>query len=121
MEIRVKINIVNDQGEPFMGPGPLRLLQRVHKYNSINRAAKDMKLSYVKALRMLSRLEEDAGQKLLIKSRGGNERGGTRLTPYGEIFMAEYKRLQEFVGKRADTEFKKFEERLRKKVSDEDC
>ena len=62
-----------------MGPGPLELLEMIEKEKSINKAAKKMGLSYVKALRMLKRLEEDAGQKILIKRTGGVDGGGIEV------------------------------------------
>ena len=99
MGIRVKINIVNEQGEPFMGSGPLHLLEKIEKHKSINKAAKDMNLSYVKALKMLNRLERNIGRQLLIRRKGGNERGGTELTPFARNYMKNYRQLQKNIRK----------------------
>jgi molybdate transport system regulatory protein len=112
MEIRAKINIVDARGEPFMGPGVLRLLQRVGEHKSINKAARQMNLSYVKALNLLNRLEADLGQQILIRKRGGNDRGGTRLTPFGEKYVIEYGRLEEKIRKRVEKEFNVFKDRV---------
>ena len=114
MQIRTKINIVDDRGDPFMGPGVLSVLQRVKEYQSINRAAAQMGLSYVKALNMLNRLEADLGETILIRRRGGNERGGSKLTPLGEKFISEYGRLEKRVKTHAEKEFKIFQERVAK-------
>ena len=73
--IRIKTNIVNDLGEPFVGSGPLRLLESISRHKSTNRAAKEMNLSYVKALRMLNRPGENLNRPLFIGKRGGNWRG----------------------------------------------
>ncbi len=105
MEIRTKINIVDKNGNPFMGPGLLRLLQQIKKHKSINKAAKDMRLSYVKALNILNRLETCLGRQILIRKRGGSDRGGTEITPFGEKYMIEYGRLEKKVRKRADKEY----------------
>ena len=113
MEIRAKINIVDEEGEPFMGPGVLRLLQRIQEQKSINRAARQMNLSYVKALHLLNRLEVDLGKQILIRKRGGNDRGGTELTPFGERYVTEYSRLEEKVHRRAESEFRIFQDRVR--------
>jgi molybdate transport system regulatory protein len=112
VEIRAKINIVDERGEPFMGPGVLRLLQQVGEHKSINRAARQMNLSYVKALNLLNRLEADLGRQILIRKRGGNDRGGTRLTPFGERYVIEYSRLEEKIRTRAEKEFRIFQERM---------
>ena len=112
MEIRVKINIVDRQGGPFMGPGTLYVLQRIKECKSINRAAAQMSLSYVKALNMLNRLETDLGRRILIRKRGGNERGGSELTPFGEKYIVEYSRLEKRVQKHVEEEFRIFQKRV---------
>jgi molybdate transport system regulatory protein len=95
MKLRVKIKIANELEESFMGAGLLELLRRIDKVDSIHRAAAEMGLSYAKALKILNRLEENLGGRVLERSRGGRERGGARLTPFGKIFTREYAALQE--------------------------
>ena len=112
MEIRIKINIVNELGEPFMGPGPLRLLEKISECKSISKATKEMNLSYVKALKMLNGLEKNVGQQLLIRKRGGNKRGGTELTLYAVTYIKEYRRLDDKMKSLADREFARFSQRI---------
>ncbi len=112
VEIRTKINIVNDDGQPYMGPGPKRLLENIRELRSINRAAAAMNLSYVKALKLLNQLEKNSGQKIVIRRRGGNERGGAELTPYGEKFLAEYGKLEKRIRRINDEEFEKFRRKV---------
>ena len=119
MEIRAKINLVDEEGEPFMGPGVLRLLERIREHKSINRAARQMNLSYVKALNLLNRLEVDLGKQILIRTRGGNDRGGTELTSFGEKYVTEYSRLEQKVRTRAEREFHIFRDRVSAAKPDE--
>ena len=119
MEVRVKLNIVDDRGNPFMGPGVLYVLERIRKYKSINRAAEQMSLSYVKALHMLNRLEADLGRRVLIRKRGGNQRGGSELTSFGEKYVVEYSRLQERVQRHVEEEFRVFQKRMARVELDE--
>ena len=119
MEIRTKINIVDERGDPFMGPGVFALLQGIRSCRSINKAAKQMSLSYVKALHMLNRLEADLGRQILVRKRGGNRRGGSELTAFGEKFSREYGRLEKRVRAQADREFRIFEKRVAEAESDE--
>jgi molybdate transport system regulatory protein len=112
VQIRVKINIVDNRGEPFMGPGVLDLLERIRRCRSINRAAGQMGLSYVKALHMLNRLEADLGRRILVRWRGGNERGGSELTRFGEKYIAEYSGLEKRVRRHVEAEFRVFRERV---------
>jgi molybdate transport system regulatory protein len=112
MRLKVKISIAKKANVYFMGPGPFCLLKKIKEHRSINKAAKSMNLSYVKALSMLNRLEKNLGEQMLIRKRGGNERGGTDLTPYAEKFIANYRRLEENVIKSAEDEFQLFLEKL---------
>jgi molybdate transport system regulatory protein len=108
MKISTKTFITDDLGIPFMGPGPVRLLERIDEYRSINKAAKSMSLSYVKALNILNKLEKCLGEKMLIRKRGGNERGGASLTPYAEKYINSFKGLDKKINKFAQTEFEEF-------------
>jgi molybdate transport repressor ModE-like protein len=112
MELRLKLNIVDQQGTPFMGVGTLRLLERIEQRASIAGAAREMNLSYVKALRMVNRLEACAGCSLLIRTRGGKDRGGTSLTPIARAWIREYRRLDERVREQACVEFEGFREKI---------
>ena len=49
-------------------------------------------MSYVKALRILNRLERKLGKKILVRKIGGATRGGTALTPFAEEFVERYER-----------------------------
>jgi molybdate transport system regulatory protein len=112
MQIKLKISILNDQGFQAIGPGPLRLLEKIGEHQSINKAAKSMELSYVKALKMLSFLEKDMGRVMVIRTRGGNNRGGTRLTPFAEMYIRRLRKLEEKITRYAEREFNRLENRL---------
>lgn len=90
-----------------MGIGLLWLLRGVEKHRSIRRAAAAMGLSYPKALRILNQLEGNLGRTLLVRTRGGKERGGVSLTPFTVGFLAEYERMHERVTAFAEREFQK--------------
>jgi len=108
MKISAKTFITDNSGIPFMGPGPARLLERIDEYKSINKAAKSMSLSYVKALHILNRLEKCLGEQMLIRKRGGNERGGAALTPYAEKYISHFKGLDKKINTFAQAEFEVF-------------
>ena len=108
MFIRLKVSIFNESGIPIMGPGPFHLLEQIKKHKSINQAAKSMNLSYVKALSMLNRLERNLDHKILIRKRGGNDRGGAALTPFAEQYIDQYRELEDKIGKFAEDAFDLF-------------
>jgi molybdate transport system regulatory protein len=112
MKISIKTYITEDQGLPFMGPGPVLLMESIDKYKSINKAAKSMSLSYVKALNILNRLEKCLGEKVLIRKRGGNERGGASLTPFAERYIRSFKGLEEKIIGYAQIEFQEFQREI---------
>jgi molybdate transport system regulatory protein len=119
MKISTRIFITDDPGIPFMGPGPVRLLERIDEYKSINKAAKSMSLSYVKALNILNRLERCLGEKILVRKRGGNERGGASLTPYAEKYIRTFKGLEKEINDFARNEFQGFQRALDEGKEDE--
>lgn len=70
-----------------MGRGPVQLLQGIERLGSINQAAKEMNMSYVKALKIIKRMEASLGGKVLITKIGGKEHGGAELTPPAKKFI----------------------------------
>lgn len=87
MKIYLKLSIINDQGMPFMGKGAGQLLVGIKRLGSINQAAKEMGLSYVKALKIIKKIELSLGNKILTTKIGGKEHGGAELTPLGIKFL----------------------------------
>ncbi len=94
MIVQVKVLLADRREQEFCGPGLLQLLEGVGRTGSIQQAAGEMKLSYVKALKILNRLEEALGQPLLIRKKGGAERGHSTLTPFARRFMRDFAALR---------------------------
>lgn len=120
MKISIKTHITDDPGIPFMRPGPVRLLEMINEHRSINKAAKNMSLSYVKALNILNRLEKGLGEMMLIRKKGGNEHGGAYLTPFAEKFIRSFKGLEEKINNFAQAEFQEFQREIDKGQEDGD-
>ena len=120
MFIRLKVSIFKESGLPIMGPGPFHLLEQIKKHKSINQAAKSMNLSYVKALSMLNRLEKCLDHKILIRRRGGNNRGGAALTPFAEQYIDQYRRLENKINRFAEEEFRLFLNAVERSDEDKD-
>ncbi len=114
MNIKIKITLVNQDQEEFMGIGLVWLLRRIDQAKSIRQAAIQMDLSYVKALRMLNRLEENLGCGVVVRQRGGSDRGGADLTAFGRRFVDEYDAMQQRIKDVAVKEFERFYEKKEK-------
>lgn len=87
MKIRLKLSVLNDQDFPFMGRGPVQLLQGIARLGSINQAAKEMNMSYVKAWKIIKRMEDSLSGKILKTEIGGKDYGGSELTPLAAKFL----------------------------------
>lgn len=108
MQPKIRFIVTNQNGESFMGIGLVWLLRDIKKTGSISWAAREMGLSYAKALKILNRLEANLPEAVLVRAHGGQERGGAVLTPYGERLIVEYERFQAQVEKFANREFGRF-------------
>ncbi len=113
MKVQARLVITDDRGDAFMGIGLVWLLERIDRFHSIAQAARDMGLSYVKALRILKQLEANLGQPLLARSKGGARRGGSDLTPLAHRLVREFERLRREVQACAERKFQRCEKALK--------
>ena len=60
----------------FFGPGRVELLQRIEQSGSINKAAKQMGMSYKKAWEMVQSMNSQAGTPFVLTQPGGEKGGG---------------------------------------------
>jgi len=115
MKVKLRVIITNDKNEDFMGIGVLWLLENIKKHKSINSAAKDMNMSYSKAIKILNALEKNLGQKVITRNHGGNERYGAELTSFGVSFVNKYNAFHKKIKVYAEKEFIKFDGSIFKK------
>jgi len=76
----------------------LELLQAIHQYGSINKAARAVGLSYKAAWERVESLNNLSSQDLVSRKTGGLGGGGTALTEAGLIFMERANQLQRELG-----------------------
>lgn len=74
----------------FFGPGVVELLQRISKTGSLSTAAKEMKMSYNKAWRIVKNAEDELGYPLINKYVGGSKGGGSTVTTQGQELIAKF-------------------------------
>lgn len=104
MEVRSKIWLAVD-GDPVLGSGREALLKAIDKLGSINKAAKDIKISYRKALSYIQTMEQRLGKKLVKRQAGGVHGGGASLTQEAKEFLRKYELLEEGVNEMLDQKF----------------
>jgi molybdate transport system regulatory protein len=79
-----------DQGA-FMGYGRIELLEKIRETGSLRKAALEMKMSYQQAWKLVTQMNERAGETLVSMKKGGKNGGTTELTPFGEKAILAFK------------------------------
>jgi molybdate transport system regulatory protein len=105
MKIKHKIWIEKDN-EIIMGMGREALLRAIKETGSITKAAEKVGLNYTKAMSYIKAMEERSGQKIIITFKGGTEKGGAKLTEFGEGLLKDFESIVK--------EYEKLRERLQK-------
>ena len=109
MKLKLKITLTNEDGVEFMGIGLVWFLRAVDEHHSLHSAAEALNLSYVKALKILNRLEENVGYTVVERRRGGNDRGGAELTEAGRNLLEQYNMFQKKIKAYAEREYEQTE------------
>jgi molybdate transport system regulatory protein len=107
MRVRTKIWIDDDRGNVIFGSGRVRMLEAIDRLGSMNKAAKELNMSYRALWGRIKSTEDRIGAKILIAKPGGGKHCGSSLTPMGKRLLAKYKHLRERVIQVADEEFTK--------------
>lgn len=90
MKALTRIIFVDEEEQKFFGEGPCRLLRGVNETGSLRASAMGMGMSYTKALKLLKNAEAALGCPLTMRTTGGKDGGGSRLTPEGEEWLKRY-------------------------------
>ena len=106
LEIRSKLWIEMD-GEPVFGRGRRFLLEAIDTYGSINQAAKEVGISYRKALSHIQVMEKRLGISLVVRQTGGRHGGGALLTPEAREFLKKFEMLEKGLREFVDAQFQK--------------
>ena len=77
-----------------LGPGRVEIMEQIGKSRSLNQAAKDMGMSYMKAWMLARSLNKSFRKPVIELARGGKKGGGARLTAAGEEVLSLYRRMQ---------------------------
>ncbi|MEE9523570.1 MAG: FmdE family protein, partial [Thermodesulfovibrionales bacterium] len=105
LNIRSKLWIEVDD-EPVFGRGRRFLLEAIEKYGSINQAAREINISYKKALSYIKAMEERLGLVLVKRRAGGKNGGGSHLTKEAREFIDRFERIEKHIHDIADDRFK---------------
>ncbi|MGB1019490.1 MAG: winged helix-turn-helix domain-containing protein [Flavobacteriaceae bacterium] len=73
-----------------MGKGHAELLQALTSNPSLRQVAKQRKMSYSKAWKLMKHLNQKATAPVVVMAPGGKQGGQTTLTPFGQKLLAHY-------------------------------
>ena len=106
--IRVRNQLVLGTDTLFFGPGTAQLLEMIDLTGTISAACEAMHMSYTKAWKMLNRVEEELGEKVVVRVNGGSEGGYTLLTEKGRALLTAYRGMQRELKQQTDRLLEKY-------------
>ena len=80
--------------EIAIGPGKAELLQAILDTGSIQQAAASLNMSYMRAWKLVHTMNECFKEPLVGAHRGGKQKGGAWLTPFGSRILKLYLSLE---------------------------
>lgn len=95
--IRSKIWIEDAEGNVVFGLGRYRILDSIRRLGSMHAAAAQLQMSYRAVWMRVRKSEERIGKALVVR-----EGKGSRLTPYADNLMKQFKRLHAIVEAESD-------------------
>lgn len=95
--IRSKIWIEDLEGNVVFGLGRYRILEMIRQVGSMNAAAKQLRMSYRAVWMRIRASEERIGKQLVVR-----EGKGSKLTPFAENLLTQFKRLHAIVKTESD-------------------
>ncbi|MCP4652716.1 MAG: LysR family transcriptional regulator [Candidatus Omnitrophica bacterium] len=105
MKIKSKIWLDNE-GKLIFGTGKSDILKAVKRTGSLNRAAKELNMSYRHAWSYIQSIEKRIGKQLLVKNKGGKDGGGATLTQYASDLLEKFDSLEKEVKVFVNNRFK---------------
>lgn len=89
----VTLRLALEAGVAF-GPGKADLLEGIATAGSIAAAGRRLGMSYQRAHDLVTALNTDFREPLVVTAMGGPGGGGARLTPLGEAVLAAYREAE---------------------------
>lgn len=90
---RIKLRLYFD-GESWLGPGKIELLERIAEAGSIAAAGRGMNMSYKRAWDLVAEMNRIFGQPVVTAQMGGKRGGGAALTDLGRELIARFRAIE---------------------------
>jgi molybdate transport system regulatory protein len=92
-----------------IGRGKVQLLEAIRAHGSITGAGRALGMSYKRAWELVDQLNHCFGQPAVTARAGGQQGGGTELTPLGERIIARFRAIEDAAAAAAATHLKDLE------------
>lgn len=89
----IKMRIRVYAGDRMLGPGKIQLLESIVNTGSLRAAAKEMRMSYMRAWNLAQELNRDPARPMIEMSRGGRSGGSASLTALGKKILRLYQEM----------------------------
>jgi len=92
--LTVKMRIRIYAGDCMLGPGKMELLGHIDATGSLTAAAKQMRMSYMRAWTIVQDLNQDSDRPMVEMSRGGSGGGTAKVSQFGKKVLALYQNME---------------------------
>lgn len=92
--VQLQIRVYGPLGRA-LGPGRIELLEHIAETGSIREAAARMEMSYNRAWNLVQSTNQAFADPLVVASRGGDRRGGARITERGAAVIARFRDMEQ--------------------------
>jgi molybdate transport system regulatory protein len=92
LSIKTKVWFEHDSKMVF-GPGKYILLKKIEELSSLNKAAKELKMSYRHAWAYIQTMEKRLNQEIITLKTPGVKNAGSKLTDFAKKLMNRYELL----------------------------
>ncbi len=110
--LKIRLRVTRGDADAF-GPGKAQLLESLLETGSLNQSARNLKMSYVKALALVRTMNANFADPLVVLSRGGRQGGGTQVSELGKLVLTEYGALQKSCEKAAQIHWRRIQKLLK--------
>jgi molybdate transport system regulatory protein len=92
-ELKARFRIVCG-GDIALGPGKVELLALLVKTGSLNEAARQLDMSYMRAWTLVNTMNECFRDPVVVAERGGKNGGGMKVTETGRRALTLYQEME---------------------------
>lgn len=118
-DLKITLRLLHN-GEIAMGPGKAELLQAIKQTGSISAAGKTMNMSYRRAWMLVDTMNRCFSSPLVTASKGGKSGGGAKLTPFGQLVLEQYTKMNDAVSLSAQAYLPLFSGLMAEAVDDQE-